>query len=68
VGGIWESLEMETGEILECCKQTLWAILVGAQKTRILIKHADRKDSAHEASDGNKEKSWGIGLKPFMTF
>lgn len=32
----WKSLEMQTREALEFCKQNLWEILVEVQKRRIL--------------------------------
>jgi hypothetical protein len=44
VGGIWKSLEVETREALECCKQSLMSDSDGSSENQNANKNVHSKD------------------------
>lgn len=55
-GGIWEHLQMQAREPLECHKWN-FMILEGAQKPRMLIELQRAKHSVHKVSEGNEDST-----------
>lgn len=63
VGEFWKCLEILASKVLECCKQSLMDILVGVQKTRILIR-IWIKGQRNEVLTGNQRLYWKLNWRP----